>query len=177
MRLFVAVLLIGMVGSLLTNMPPLPSSSTSAHHMVDEDTQADTAGDDTTATPASVMNTDGAIQLERKSDGHFYADVEINGAAVTMLVDTGASGIALSREDARKASIPTSIGMNEVVGRGADGSVHGEFITIDRIVLGEKSAEQMPAMILNAGEQSLLGQSFLQKFASVEIRGDTMTLR
>jgi len=32
-------------------------------------------------------------------------------------------------------------------------------------------------MILNSGEQSLLGQSFLQKFASVEIRGDTMTLR
>jgi predicted aspartyl protease len=67
--------------------------------------------------------------------------------------------------------------MNDVVGRGADGSVHGEFITIDRITLGEKRAEQMPAMILNAGEQSLLGQSFLQKFASVEIRGDTMTLR
>lgn len=176
MRLFVAVLLIGMVGSLLTNMPSMPSSSTSATHQV-VDEEADTSSNDANGTRAALMNMDGAVQLGRKADGHFYADVEINGTAVTMLVDTGASGIALSREDARKAGIPTSIGMNEVVGRRADGSVHGEFITIDRIALGEKSAEQMPAMILNAGEQSLLGQSFLQKFASVEIRGDTMTLR
>jgi len=175
MRLLVAVLLIGMVGSLLTNMPSMPSSSTSTKHVVSE--EADASSEEANSAPASLMNMDGAVQLERKADGHFYADVEINGTAVTMLVDTGASGIALSREDARKAGIPTSIGMNEVVGRGADGSVHGEFITIDRIALGEKSAEQMPAMILNSGEQSLLGQNFLQKFASVEIRGDRMTLR
>ena len=124
MRLFVAVLLIGMVGSLLTNMPSMPSSSTSTNHVVDA--EVDTATDDAAAAPTLVMNMDGAVQLERKADGHFYADVEINGTVVTMLVDTGASGIALSREDARKAGIPTSIGMNQVVGRGADGAVHGE---------------------------------------------------
>ena len=48
---------------------------------------------------------------------------------------------------------------------------------LDRVELGGKSAEQMPAAVLNAGEQSLLGQSFLSKFDSVEIRGDTMVLR
>lgn len=175
MRFFVAVLLIGMVGSLLTNMPSMPSSSTSSNLVVSE--HADSPAEDATGTPATLMNMDGAVQLDRKGDGHFYADVQINGTPVTMLVDTGATGIALSREDARKAGIPTSIGMNQVVGRGADGAVHGEFATIDRISLGEKSAEQMPATILNSGEQSLLGQAFLQKFASVEIRGDTMTLR
>jgi predicted aspartyl protease len=35
----------------------------------------------------------------------------------------------------------------------------------------------MPAMVLNGGEQSLLGQAFLAKFASVEIHGDSMILR
>lgn len=175
MRLFIAVLLIGMVGSLLTNMAPMPSSSSTSHELV---VNADEpSADEPADAPAATMNMDGAIQLQRKANGHFYADVAINGTPVTMLIDTGASGIALSREDARKAGIPTSIGMNEVVGRGADGSVHGEFTTIDRIAMGEKTAEQMPATILNSGEQSLLGQSFLQKFASVEIRGDTMTLR
>jgi aspartyl protease family protein len=117
------------------------------------------------------------VQLQRKENGHFYADVDINGATIHMLVDTGASGIALSREDARRAGIATSIGMNEVVGQGADGNVHGEFVMVDRISLGPKSVEQMPAMVLNGGEQSLLGQAFLAKFASVEIHGDTMTLR
>lgn len=120
---------------------------------------------------------DGAVRLERKSDGHFYADVRINGAPVHALIDTGASGIALSRNDARSAGLATSIGMPSIVGRGADGDVHGEYVTLDRVSLGHKSAEMMRAVVLNAGEQSLLGQSFLSKFESVEIRGDTMVLR
>ena len=44
---------------------------------------------------------DGSITLDRNADGHFYADVRINGNPVHMLIDTGASGIALSRDDAR----------------------------------------------------------------------------
>ena len=120
---------------------------------------------------------DGSVELQRNENGHFYADVEINGAQVHMLVDTGATGIALSREDARKAGIATSIGMNDVVGEGADGSIHGEYVTIDRMSLGGKTVEGMHAIVLNNGEQSLLGQTFLAQFASVEMHGDTMTLR
>lgn len=125
----------------------------------------------------SVDSLDGGIALQRNPNGHFYADVDINGTQVHMLVDTGASGIALSRDDARKAGIATSIGMNDVVGEGADGSVHGEYVTVDRMSLGDKTAEHMNAVVLNSGEQSLLGQEFLARFASVEIHGDTMTLR
>ena len=124
-----------------------------------------------------AVSLDGAVVLQRSENGHFYADVEINGVPVHMLVDTGASGIALSRDDARKAAIATSIGMNDVVGQGADGSVHGEWVTIDRMTLGPKTVEQAPALVLNGGQQSLLGQAFLKQFASVEIHGDTMTLR
>jgi aspartyl protease family protein len=94
-----------------------------------------------------------------------------------MLVDTGASGIALSRDDARRAGIGISIGMPNVVGQGAGGDVHGEMVMLDRVSLGGKSAEAMPAIVLDGGDQSLLGQAFLGKFASVEIRGDTMVLR
>ena len=174
MRYLVAIMFIGMMGSLISHARFDAGEAKTATHVV---RPVEDAGDGPAAEVPAASNIDGGIQLDRGPDGHFYADVDINGATVTMLVDTGASGIALSREDARKAGIATSIGMNDVVGRGADGSVHGEFITIDRISLGEKRAEQMPALVLNNGEQSLLGQSFLQKFASVEIRGDTMTLR
>ena len=120
---------------------------------------------------------DGALELQRSSDGHFYADVRINGTYVHMLVDTGASVIALSRNDARSAAIATSIGMNDVVGRGADGEVHGEVVRLDNVELGPLSAQGLDAIILNNGEQSLLGQSFLSRFASVEIEGDRMILR
>jgi aspartyl protease family protein len=120
---------------------------------------------------------DGMIELQRSSDGHFYADVQINGATIHALVDTGASEIALSRADASSAGLATSIGMPQVVGEGADGDIHGEVVKLDRVTLGHKTAEGMSAVVLSSGEQSLLGQSFLSKFDSVEIRGDLMVLR
>jgi aspartyl protease family protein len=127
--------------------------------------------------PKFSTNQDGAIELQRNPDGHFYAEVRINETYVHMLVDTGASVIALSRNDAQSAAIPTSIGMNDVVGAGADGVVRGEIVRLDNVELGPLSAQGLDAVILNSGEQSLLGQSFLKKFSSVEIHGDKMILR
>ena len=126
---------------------------------------------------AALRLADGGLTLKREPDGHFYADTLINGASIRMLVDTGASGIALSRDDARRAGIGISIGMPNVVGQGAGGDVHGEIVMLDRVSLGGESATAMPAIVLDGGDQSLLGQAFLGKFASVEIRGDTMVLR
>lgn len=117
------------------------------------------------------------VRLERSYDGHFYADIAINNVPVRALVDTGASGIALSRDDARRAGIATSAGMHEVVGEGASGDVHGEYVTIDTVSLGPTSASGMHAVVLDAGGQTLLGQSFLSRFSSVEIRDDMMVLR
>jgi aspartyl protease family protein len=125
----------------------------------------------------NVNRLDGSIQLDRKADGHFYADVRINGNFVHMLVDTGASSIALSRDDARMAGLATSIGMNDVVGEGADGAVHGEYVRLDRVELGPLSTEGLDAVVLSSGQQSLLGQSFLSKFKTVQIEGDRMVLR
>ena len=119
----------------------------------------------------------GAVELNREADGHFYADVEINNTPIHILVDTGASGIALSRDDARKAGLATSIGMYDVVGEGAGGDVKGEFIKLDSVRLGKETAHDMPAVILDGGQMSLLGQSFLRQFESVEIKGDKMVLR
>jgi aspartyl protease family protein len=172
-ELIIMVLTIGFLGSMATQIPSRRSSSSTQQIMVGNPggEQGEASRSETPA-PA-----DGSVQLKREANGHFYADVEINGTPVRMLVDTGATAIALSRDDARKAGIATSIGMPNVVGEGADGSVHGEYVTIDRMALGETTAEQMHAVVLNAGGQSLLGQEFLQKFAAVEIHGDTMTLR
>ena len=119
----------------------------------------------------------GALTLKRDWDGHFYADTQINGTSIRMLVDTGATTIALSRDDARRAGLGISIGMPNVVGSGASGDVRGEYVTLDRISLGGESATKVPAIVLDGGEKSLLGQSFLSKFASVEIKGDSMVLR
>jgi aspartyl protease family protein len=171
----VCIILLGMFGCVITRgtHAPSPRSGDFARGFK-EPRSGSSSGDETSA--SSLAQT-GGVQLDRDSDGHFYADVEINGSRIHALVDTGASVIALSREDARSAGVATSIGMNDVVGRGADGAVHGEVVTLDRIQLGDKQAEKMPAIILNSGEQSLLGQEFLSKFDSVQIQGDKMVLR
>ena len=122
-------------------------------------------------------STGNALVLDRRDDGHFYADVEVNGVPISMLVDTGASAVALSADDARRAGIATSIGMQDVIGEGAGGQVHGDIVTIERIRLGGIEQSGVPAAVLQGGSMSLLGQSFLRDFDSVEIRGDQMHLR
>jgi clan AA aspartic protease (TIGR02281 family) len=67
--------------------------------------------------------------------------------------------------------------MNDVVGEGADGAVHGEYVKLDRVELGPLTASGLDAVVLNSGTQSLLGQSFLSKYSSVQIEGDRMVLR
>ncbi len=174
MRYLVVIFAFGVMGALLSHLPS--GRSAPAETLV-----VNAAGSDeetnTSASSGAMSSAEGSLDIPRSSDGHFYADVDINGTKIHMLVDTGATGIALSREDARSAGIATSIGMNDVVGTGADGSVHGEVVTVDRMSLGDTKVEGMPAIVLNSGGQSLLGQTFLAKFASVEIHGDTMTLR
>jgi aspartyl protease family protein len=171
---FIAIFAIGLLSSMLGNCTRRTPAGGAADRprvvVLDSAGGAKSNGGTTTVS-------DGMIELQRSSDGHFYADVQINGATIHALVDTGASEIALSRADASSAGLATSIGMPEVVGAGADGDVHGEAVKLDRVILGHKAAEGMSAVILSTGEQSLLGQSFLSRFDSVEIRGDVMILR
>ena len=131
-----------------------------------------------TASDDSLNPLDRGIVLTRASNGYFYADVQINnGAPLHMVVDTGATTIALSREDAQMAGLAVPIGMNDVVGEGADGAVRGQQVVLDRVTMGDKTVEGVPAIVLNSGGQSLLGQSFLSRFASVHIEDDKMILR
>ena len=119
----------------------------------------------------------GDVRLERQADGHFYAKAKVNYTTIDFMVDTGASGIALSTADARRANVDFNRSDFEIVGEGASGLVKGQRVVLDTVRLGHESATGVPAVVLDGGDQSLLGQSFLERFGSVEIRGDTMMLR
>lgn len=174
------ILVAGMFGAMLSNCGARgsfhSSSSQPKTFEVDRQSQTESVGSFNQEVDNSYAS-QGAVELNREADGHFYADVEINNTPIHILVDTGASGIALSRDDARKAGLATSIGMYDVVGEGAGGDVRGEFIKLDSVRLGKETAHDMPAVILDGGQMSLLGQSFLRQFESVEIKGDKMVLR
>jgi aspartyl protease family protein len=161
--------LAGNIGGRGRSSAPAPDAARAAARHGQMTAAAETP--DTSSLPSDEL------VLDRESDGHFYADVEVNGQSLRVLVDTGASGIALSLDDARRAGLGVSIGMNEIVGQGASGDVRGEHVMLDRIRLGAVEVQQASAVVLASGGQSLLGQSFLAKFHSVEIRGDRMFLR
>ena len=173
---FIFIIAVGLFGSIMSRgLSHSQSQAGDVFARVKEQHERDYAAVSTGAKERQFS--EGVVELNREPDGHFYADVQVNGATLHMLVDTGATGIALSREDARSAGIGISIGMPNVVGRGADGDVHGEVTTLERVSLGEKTVEGLSAVVLNSGEQSLLGQSFLSKFDKVQIEGDKMLLQ
>jgi aspartyl protease family protein len=113
--------------------------------------------------------------LTRSEGGHFYANAEVNGELVRFLVDTGATGVALTEKDARRLGIPFSRAQFTIVGSGASGPVRGKFITLETVTLDGKEARKLPGAILEGSDISLLGQAYLGRF-SIEIRGDTMTI-
>lgn len=117
------------------------------------------------------------VTLIRSPDGHFYAEAQVNGTPIQFLIDTGASGVALSADDARRAGLSFSSGEFSSVGSGASGEVRGKLITLDRVTLGGKSVDNVSGAILEGSEMSLLGQSFLTRMGSIEITGDRMVIR
>lgn len=130
------------------------------------------------AQPSATQVSNGQdISLNRRGDGHFYAEVAINGTPIEMMVDTGASGVALSQSDARRAGIATTIGMQDYVGDGASGAVYGDRVAIERIRLGKVEMHDLSGAVLKGGEISLLGQDVLRQFDKVEIQGDRMILQ
>ena len=120
-----------------------------------------------------------AIQsvLDRQSDGHFYADANVEGVPVHFLVDTGASMIALTAEDATDAGLTWNDDDLRVVARGASGQILGVPATLNEVSLGGFSTRGVPAIIIPQGlPVSLLGQSFLSRLGKMDVVGDKMTL-
>ncbi len=113
--------------------------------------------------------------LERSEGGHFYANVEVNGQLVRFLIDTGATGVALTEADAERIGLEFSRGEYEHVGMGASGPVRGKFVTLDKVSLDGKAARNVDGAILEGSDISLLGQNYLGRF-SVEMRGDEMRI-
>ena len=115
--------------------------------------------------------------LEREANGHFYVDAKVNGELVHFIVDTGATGVALTEEDARRVGLAFSPSEFEYVGEGAAGPVRGKLVTIDTIEVDGKTVEDVSGAVLQGGDLSLLGQSYLSRMGEVQMRGEYMVLR
>ncbi|MDH3668832.1 MAG: TIGR02281 family clan AA aspartic protease [Paracoccaceae bacterium] len=119
-----------------------------------------------------------AIVFRRADDGHFYAQARVEGTPIRFLIDTGATNIVLSQEDAARIGFDVN-GLSYILpANTANGRVMGAGVTLDRIELGDFVDRDVRAVV-NGGQlsDSLLGMSYLERFRSFEIEADRMTLR
>lgn len=101
----------------------------------------------------------------------------MNDVSTRFMVDTGASTIALTGEDAEAIGLYWSEDDIRRVARGASGAVYGVHVTLEQVELGGFEARNLSAIIVPEGlDISLLGQSFLGTIENVHIRGDEMVL-
>lgn len=128
--------------------------------------------------PQRAMVTDsGSIALRRGAGGHFRATVGVNGTPVNFLVDTGATGIVLSQQDAEAAGIDVAGLSFDSRAVTANGTVAIAPVRLAQLSFADLEVRDVPAQV-NGGalDTSLLGMSFLDRFDRIEIRGDTLLL-
>ena len=108
--------------------------------------------------------------------GHVLVDAVINGASVRLLVDTGASLVTLTPEDARAAGItPADLIFNHRV-RTANGVARMAPVTLREIRIGQLAVDDVPAAVMENLSVSLLGMSFLNRLQSYEMRNGKLTI-
>ncbi len=139
----------------------------------------------TRSDPRTGVERDSSIGLkemviQRAPNGHFYVDGTVNGQPVRFLVDTGATVVALTTEDATRAGLQVSPAEFERVAEGASGPVMGKAVMLNSVALGRNEVTQVGGVVIadtGGANISLLGQSYLQRIGSVSISGDEMVLR
>lgn len=117
------------------------------------------------------------IEIPRGPDGHFHLDLLVNDVPVAFMIDTGATNIVLSRQDAVRAGI--DVARLRFLGEAvtANGVVRTARVRLDSMTIGPFTERAVTAYVNSAEmEGSLLGMDYLSRFPEVTIRTDLMIL-
>ena len=125
----------------------------------------------------SVVTGTGEVGVPRAYDGHYYRTLDLNGVPTRFVIDTGASEVVLTPQDAGRAGIDVA-GLNyNSRAMTANGMVQTASIRLDRVVLGDIEDRQVPAVVNGAPmQESLLGMSYLNRFDRIAIEDGQMVL-
>ena len=161
-RLLISVVLVAAVAMLLTErMPfdPLLSSIASRFNLGGQQV----AGDET--------------RVKMAPNGHFFAEVTLNGVKRRMLIDSGATVTALSSRTAAAAALAKDQSVIPVIIQTANGTVRAETGTIAELRLGNIVARDLKVVVSPAfGSVDVIGMNFLSKLKSWRVEGRTLIL-
>lgn len=120
-----------------------------------------------------------ATELKANPNGHYVTEAEINGATILVMVDTGATGVALSYEDAEKAGLrPRGLDFDVPVNT-ANGVAKAARVILRRVEVDNVRVRDVEGLVLPEGalQGSLLGMSFLGRLSSFKIENGVLYLR
>jgi aspartyl protease family protein len=130
--------------------------------------------------PVSLQSSDGRgqVMIVRGANGQFAAKGEVNGNTINFLVDTGASAVVLTHEDAIASGIDISALSYSVRVSTANGTTRAAQISVAALDIGDLKRESVSALVAQEGDLdvSLLGMTFLETLWGFEIRGDRLVL-
>ena len=124
------------------------------------------------------VSTSSGVELHADRRGQFSADAQINGMPVSVLVDTGATSVALTHEDARAAGIFLSDGDYTHTASTANGTARVAPVMLSDITIGNITVNDVRAVVIQRGrlKQTLLGMSFLNRLSRVNLRAGRLIL-
>ncbi len=127
--------------------------------------------------PRQSMVGSGVFEVERQFDGHFYVTARAQGTRIDFVVDTGATDVVLTRDDAARAGIDLAALAYTGTASTANGIVRTARATLPELSLGGFTDRNVPVLV-NEGEMdtSLLGMAYLRRFEKIEIEGDRLVL-
>ena len=118
------------------------------------------------------------VELRAGQNGHFTTSASVNGRPIDVMVDTGASIVALTAEDADRAGI--FVRANDFTGRvsTANGVARVAPVMIDSITIGDITVRNVKGVVAESGnlQTTLLGMSFLGKLSRAEMRRGQLVL-
>ena len=123
-----------------------------------------------TGTPIASGET---LRIPISDDGHFWVTAEINGRAVRLLVDSGASMTTIGRDTARAAGVTPGY---RVPVETANGTVDMARASADSFKLGPIRREGMTVFVNNSDRANVLGMNFLSSLRSWRVEGNDLVL-
>ena len=123
---------------------------------------------------SSTLGEADTVVLQRGLDGHYRAEALINGHKVDVLVDTGATGVAISQKLADKLGLQSRTAVRTAT---ANGYSIAYMTRLGTVKLGGIEAKNVAALIVPGLEDDvLLGMSFLSRM-DVRLYQGTMTIK
>jgi len=119
-----------------------------------------------------------AASIRKSADGHYWAEAKVDGKAVRFLVDTGATAVSLTLEDARRLGIDTAHldYVYDVIT--ADGRTRAASVRLAAVSIAGARVENVDALVIEKGlNASLLGMSYLGRLRSFEATQSALILK